>query len=178
MDLRHAAEKAFKWLVGGGNFCAEIYEVNSQNKVSGVPTNNQGEWIGEIVSNYNATIRERRGENISYLPYKYPNARKIMRLRRNDMVLATFTREQTYADDFFKGIKDYVQNIFNQNQSFEQADVLFRVKKMTGSSVYFTPHNIAKEEKDTKSWIASVSSMKEYKVRKVVVTPSGRIKNA
>lgn len=178
MDLRHAAEKAFKWFVGGGNFCAEIYEINSQNKVSGVPTNNQGEWVGEIVSNYNATIRERRGENISYLPYKYPNARKIMRLRRNDMVLATFTREQTYADDFFKGIKDYVQNIFNQNPSLEQADVLFRVKKMSGGSVYFTPHNIAREDADTKSWKAAVSSMQKYRVRKVIVTPAGRIKHA
>lgn len=178
IDLRHAAAKAFKWFVGGGNFCAEIYEVNRQNKVAGMPTNNQGEWIGEIVSNYNATLRERRDENISYLPYKYPNAKKIMRLRRNDMVLATFTREQAQAEDFFKGIKDYVQNIFNQNPEIEQTDVLFRVKKMTGSSVCFTPHNIAKEESDTKSWIASVSGMQKHKVRKIVITPAGRIKDA
>lgn len=179
MNLRHAAEKAFKWFVGGGNFCAEIYQVNSENKIAGVPTNNRGTWVGEIISNYNATIRNRRGENISYLPYKYPNAKKIMRLRRNDMVLATFTREQAFTDDFFKGIKEYVQNIFNRNPSLEQADVLFRVKKLNGSGVIcITPHNLAKEKGDSKTWQAAVSSMQKYHVRKVIVTPSGRIKNA
>lgn len=176
--LREASKKAFKWFVGGGNFCAEIYQINPQNKIDGVPTNNQGEWKTEIVSNYNATIRQKRGENIGYWRYKYPNAKRIMSLRRNDMVLATFSKEQAFADDFPKGISSYVREKFENNPLLECVDILFRVKKMSETSVFFTPHDIAKEEDNTKSWKASAEKMKLYGIKKVFVTPMGRICHA
>ncbi len=175
--LRAASQKAFKWFIGGGNFCAEIYQINPENKICGVPTNNRGEWKMEVVSNYNATIRQGRGENVGYWHYKYPNAKKIMRLRRNDMVTATFTKEQAYADKFPKGICEYVRGKFEQNPLLTQVDVLFRVKKMVSGVITFTPHDIAKEQADTKSWSASAGAMQTYRTRKVAVTPMGRIKN-
>ncbi len=176
--LREASKKAFKWFVGGGNFCAEVYQINPQNKIEGVPTNNQGEWKTEIVSNYNATIRQKRGENIGYWRYKYPNAKRIMSLRRNDMVLATFSKEQAFADDFPKGISSYVREKFEHNSSLEKVDILFRIKKLGSNGICLTPHNIAKEEADTKSWIASAGALQMYNTRKVFVTPMGRICHA
>lgn len=52
-----------------------------------------------------------------------------MRLRRNDMVMATFTKEQAFADKFPKGICEYVRGKFEQNQLLAQVDILFRVKR-------------------------------------------------
>ncbi len=177
-QLREASSKAFKWFIGGGNFCAEIYQINPKNKIGGMTTNDQGEWKTEIVSNYNATIRCSRGEDIAYWRYKYPNAKRIMTLRRNDMLMATFTREQAFDDKFPKGIQDYVREKFNRQPDINQLDVLFRVKKMGGSSIYFTPHNIAKEKTDTKSWIASAGAMQKYQARKVHVSFTGRVLHA
>ena len=174
LDLRLASQKAFKWFVGGGNFCAEVYQINPQNKICGLETNNRGEWKIEIVSNYNATVRHARGENIAYWHYKYPNAKKIMSLRRNDMVKATFTREQAFSDVFPKGLRDYVCDLFDKNPSLSQTDVLLRVKKMGSNGICLTPHNIAKEKADTKSWIASASALQTYNVRKVFITSMGR----
>ena len=101
-----------------------------------------------------------------------------MSLRRNDMVMATFTKEQAFADKFPKGISDYVRKEFNQNVSLKQVDILFRVKKMGSNGICFTPHNIAKEIADTKSWIASAGAMQNYKLRKVWITSMGRIMHA
>lgn len=173
--LRTASQKAFKWFIGGGNFCAEIYQIHPENRICGIPTNNRGEWKMEVVSNYNATVRQSRGENIGYWYYKYPNAKKIMRLRRNDMVMATFTKEQAFADKFPKGICEYMRGKFEQNQLLAQVDILFRVKKMVSGVITFTPHDIAKEQADTKSWSASSGAMQTYRTRKVKVTPMGRI---
>ena len=179
LRLRETAKKAFKWFIGGNNFCAEIYQINPDNKICGRRTKDQGEWKSEIISNYNATVRNRRGENISYWRYKYPNAKRLMSLRRNDMVLATFTREQAFDDKFPKGLHDYVREKFNKNPDMEKLDILLRVKKMSSDgSIYLTPHDIAKEKGDEKSFIASASSLQKYNVRKVHVTFMGRIKNA
>ncbi len=177
--LRVAASKAFKWFIGGGNFCAEIYEINPQNKIGGMITNDQGEWKTEIVSNYNATVRQSRHEEIGYWRYKYPNAKRVMTLRRNDMVMATFTREQAFDEKFMKGLQDYVRQKFEKDLSLEQIDVLFRVKLLDYGSgtVYFTPHDIAKEYRNTKTWTASAGAMQKYKTRKVHVNFMGRIQN-
>ena len=177
--LRQASLKAFKWFVGGGNFCAEIYQINPDNKISGVVTKDRGEWKSEIISNYNATIRQRRGESIAYWNYKYPNAKRIMTIRRNDMVMATFSREQAFDDKFPKGIQDYVRDKFTQQPEKETLDVLFRVKKLNSSgTIYFTPHDIAKEIADTKSWIASSGAMQRYQAQKVFISPTGKIYHA
>ncbi len=177
-NLRNTALRAFKWFVGGGNFCAEIYQIHPENKICGLPTNDRGDWKGEIVSNYNATVRELRCENISYWKYKYPNAKRIMNLKRNDMVMATFSREQAFDEKFPKGIQEYVRKMFEPISTKETVDVLFRVKKMGSNGICFTPHNVAKEVSDTKSWIASYGAMQRYKVKKVHVSPSGIIRYA
>lgn len=177
-NLRHAALKAFKWFVSGNNYCADVYQINPQNKICGMLTKDAGEYKTEIVSNYNATVRASRGEDIAYWRYKYPNAKRVMRLKRNDMVMATFSKEDAYAEDFFKGIKDYVRLKFEADSKAQTVDILFRVKKMVGSNIFLTPHDIAKEEADTKSWQASPSGLKKYNARKVYVSYTGRIHHA
>ncbi len=177
-NLRQAAKKAFKWFVGGGNFCAEIYAINPRNKINGLPTKDQGEWKTEIISNYNATVRKDRNENIAYWHYKYPNAKKIMTLRRNDMILASFTREQAFDDKCPKGLQIYLRDKFKQNNALDKTDILFRIKKMTNGIIYLTPHNIAREEGDTKSWAASAGALQRCQARKVFVSFSGRIQHA
>ncbi len=176
--LRQTALKAFKWFVGGNNFCAEIYEINPNNKIEGVASKDRGEWKTEIVSNYNATVRNSRGEDIAYWRYKYPNAKRIMSLRGNDMVMATFSREQAFDEKFPKGIQEYVREKFQQKSDCQELDILFRVKKMGSNGICFTPHNIAKENADTKSWIASAGAMQKYRVRKIHISYMGRIQNA
>lgn len=179
MRLREAAVKAFKWFIGGNNYCAEIYQINPMNKVCGLPTNNRGKWEAEIISNYNATIRHGRGEEISYWRYKYPTSKRIMSLRRNDMVLATFTKEQAFEENFQKGLKEYVRKKFNKDDLLEKTDILLRVKKISSNGqIALTPHDIAKEEGDTKSFRSSAVSLQKYNVRKVHVTFTGRIQNA
>lgn len=178
LTLRGTAKKAFKWFVGGNNFCAEIYEINPNNKISGVPTNDRGKWCTEVVSNYNATVRHSRGEDIAYWHYKYPNARRVMTLRRNDMAMAEFTREQAFTTNFPKGLQEYVREKFNAAPEAEKISVLMRVKKMGNNGICFTPHDIAKKEADTKSFIASASALQRYNVHKVYVTPTGRIRHA
>ena len=177
--LRIAAQKAFKWFVGGGNFCAEIYQINSQNKIMGVPTKDAGKWKSEIISNYNATVRIRHGEEIFYWKRRYPNARRVMTLKRQDMVMGTFTKQQAYSEDFPKGIQEYTRQIFAENPLLAQTTILFRVKKISSNGcVYLTPHNIAKEDGDTKSWCATAGSLQKYHARKVYVSPTGRILDA
>lgn len=177
--LRTAAQKAFKWFVGGGNFCAEIYEINPQNKIGGVPTTDAGVWKSEVISNYNATVRVSRGEDIFYWRNRYPNARRVMTLKRNDMVLGTFTKEQAFCDDFPLGIQDYVRSKFAEQPLAEKITVLFRVKKMRGDGrVSLTPHDIAKEKKDEKTWCAHAVSLQRYAAQKVTVSPIGRIQHA
>lgn len=174
--LRQASQKAFKWYIGGGNYCAEIYQIHPQNKIHGVKTKNAGKWESEIISNYNATVRIRRGEEIFYWKNKYPNAKRIMTLKRNDMVVGTFTKEQAYTSDVPEKIQPYIQSFFEENPNLIEVDVLFRVKKMkSDGSIYLTPHHIAKEKDDTKSWCACASSLQKYRARKAFVSPCGRI---
>jgi len=179
LKLRETSQKAFKWFVGGGNFCAEIYQINPQNKIGGVPTKDAGKWDSEIISNYNATVRVHRGEDIFYWKNRYPNAKRIMSLKRNDMVTGTFTREEAFEENFPKGIQAYVRPRFEENLNLTQTTVLFRVKKINSNGqIALTPHNIAKEEQDTKSWMATSGSLQKYRAKKVFVSPTGRIQNA
>ena len=95
------------------------------------------------------------------------------------MVLATFTREQAFEEDFPKGLQYYVREKFNKNPDMEKLDILLRVKKMQlDGRISLTPHDIAKEEGDTKSFGAVASSLQKYNVRKVHVSFMGRIENA
>ncbi len=177
--LRISAQKAFKWFVGGGNYCAEIYQIHPQNKIGGVVTKNASEWNSEIVSNYNATVRIGRGENYFYWQYKYPNAKRIMTLKRNDMVIGTFTDEQAKNDNFPKGIQLLVRSYFETHLYNNEMQILFRVKKISSDGrITLTPHNIAKEEADTKSWSSTASSLQKYNAKKVFVSPAGKIINA
>lgn len=178
-ELRKAAQKAFKWFVGGGNFCAEIYQINPDNKIGGVPTKDAGEWKSEIISNYNATIRIRRDEEIFYWKNRYPNARRIMTLKCNDMLICTFSKEEVYKPKFYKGIRAYVQEKFERDPNMNEIKILFRVESMAQSGQFsLIPHDVAKKTQTLQSWTPYVSTLQEYHAQKVHVSPTGRILNA
>lgn len=197
-DLREAAKKAFKWYVSGNNFCITIYEINSKHKVKGLAAKNRGEWESEVISNYNATIRSRRNENISYLTYKYPSSRKVMELRRNDMIVATFSRQEiesmkdddrvedengkvkgSIIDGFAPGLRGYLKEKM-MNHPGDCIDILFRLKKINVKGLmHFIPHDIAKElSADDMCWGIPCKKLKEHKARKVFVSVTGSILNA
>jgi hypothetical protein len=181
-----------------------IYEINQNNKIKGMSSKNRGEWEGEIVSNYNATLRVRRGESVSYLPYRWPTSKKVMELHRNDMVLATFTREEinvlpdddrvidengavidkgTEKSTFAPGLRSYLKrNLANAPEHQSEIKILFRVKSIAVScgEISFIPHDIAKElsGNDTSWGTKRVSNLRDHNVRKVYISPAGKMKYA
>ena len=87
--------------------------------------------------------------------------------------------QNEYANRSTADIHYICQTMFEEISTKETVDVLFRLKKINSSgSLTFTPHNIAKENADTKSWIASAGSMQKYSARKVHISSTGRISYA
>ena len=86
--------KAYKWFVGGNNFCADVYQINPKDKIY---TKERGKWQVEVLSNYMATLN--KGQAL--WKKKHPTARLVMRLKTNDMVVGEF------AKDDEKLIKEY-----------------------------------------------------------------------
>lgn len=74
------AQKAYKWYVGGNNFCADIYQINPEDKVF---VKERGTYQVEIISNYMATLF--KGEPL--WKKKYPKARRVMRLKQDDQIM-------------------------------------------------------------------------------------------
>ncbi len=165
-DLQEQAKKAYKWFVGGNNFCADIYQINPNDKIY---TKERGDWKVEIISNYMATIN--KGEPL--WRKKYKTARRVMQLKINDMVKAEFKKDDASLPS---GIKDLVISNCIKNHS-DEVSIIFRVKKidMIHDRVFLRPDFITKEEADTKSWGATASSMIKYKARKVYVSPIGDV---
>lgn len=163
--LKQCARRAYKWYVGGNNFCAEVFEIRSNDIRY---PKDAGTWKLEIVSNYMAELNP--GEPL--WRKKYPTARRVMSLRINDMVMAEFSKDDP---DLPKGLKDAVahQCAFEKKDTIE---MVFRVKKLSSSGkIYLRPHFIAKEDADTKSWGASASSLQKHNAHKIVVSPTGKI---
>jgi len=162
---RTAAMRAYKWFVGGNNFCAEIYEIRKDDKKY---PKLRGTWQIEVMSNFDAM--RARGEPL--WRKKYPTAKRIMTLRRDDMVIAEFDRTD---EKLPKGIIDAV-NAKADWEKRDKVEIIFRVKKLNSSGiVYLRPHFIAKEDADTKSWGASASSLQEHNARKINISPTGKI---
>ncbi len=168
--LQTAAMKAYKWYVGGNNFAAEIYQIHPNNKIRGVTDKQAGNFASEIISNYEAHRRGRKGY-LGLWHKRYPNAKRIMTLKRNDIVQGTFTKDD--IDNLPKGIKTPVSNALRFN---DEVKVLFRVKKLSSKGeITLRQLNISKEEADTKSWISSASSLQKYKAMKVQINAIGKI---
>lgn len=163
--LKQYARQAYKWYVGGNNFCAEVFEIRSDDIRY---PKDAGTWKLAIVSNYMAELNP--GEPL--WRKKYPTARRVMSLRINDMVMAEFSKDDP---DLPKGLKDAVahQCAFEKKDTIE---MVFRVKKLSSSGqIYLRPHFIAKEDADTRSWGASASSLQKHNAHKIVVSPTGKI---
>ncbi len=163
---RDAARMAYKWYIGGNNFCADIFEVRAGDKRY---PSLAGKWQVAVVSNYNAELNG--GQPM--WRQKYATARRVMSLRINDMVAAEFSKDDPKLPS---GLVETVMQQCALAQS-DTVEIVFRVKKIKSKGVvYLRPHFIAKEEPDdSKSWAASAGSLQAHKARKVHVSPTGKI---
>ena len=164
-QYQSAANRAYKWYVGGNNFCAEIFEIRDDDKRY---PKLRGKWLAEIVSNFNAELNQ----GVPMWRRKYATARRVMSLRINDMVMAEFDKNDPKLP---KGLVETVNHrCFVENK--DVVNIVFRVKKISSDGrVYLRPHSIAKEDGDTKSWGATATSLQEHKARKIHVSPTGQI---
>ncbi len=164
-QYQDAARLAYKWYIGGNNFCAEIFEIRGDEKRYPALA---GKWQVQVVSNYNA----QRTGGAPMWRQKYATARHIMSLRINDMVMAEFSRNDPNLPT---GLVAAVQHQCAIEQT-DTVDMVFRVKKINSNgTIYLRPHFIAKEDGDKQSWAASKSSLQAHKARKINVSPTGRI---
>lgn len=164
-QYQSAANRAYKWYVGGNNFCAEIFEIRDDDKRY---PKLRGKWLTEIVSNFNAELNQ----GVPMWRRKYATASRVMSLRINDMVMAEFDKNDPKLP---KGLVETVNHrCFVENK--DVVNIIFRVKKLNSSGVvYLRPHSIAKEDGDTKSWGATATSLQEHKACKIHVSPTGQI---
>jgi len=160
-----AALKAYKWYIGGNNFCAEVFEIRADDRRY---PKLAGKWQIEVISNYTA----QQTGGVPMWRKKYATARRVMSLRINDMVMAEFSKNDKNLP------RGLVETVMHQCAVVQKdtVEIVFRVKKISSDgSIYLRPHHIAKESADTKSWCASKSSLQEHKAHKVFVSPTGQI---
>lgn len=163
--VQQKALKAYKWFVGGNNFCADVYQINPKDKIY---TKERGKWQVEVLSNYMATLN--KGQAL--WRKKHPTARLVMRLKIDDMVMGEFSKND---DKLPKGIKDLVLHKCQKHKT-DKVEILFRVKKIgSNGTIYIRPDFITKEEGDQKSIALTATSAKKYKIRKVFVSPAGKL---
>jgi CRISPR-associated endonuclease Csn1 len=175
--LQETARRAYKWFISGNNYCSDVFALRDDDKKY---PSLRSKWQIEILSNYWATILN--GEPL--WRKKYPTARRIMRLRANDIIRAEFSKIDEVLP---KEIKSVVIERCDLNRS-ESVQINFRVKKMVGDIVYLRPDYIAKEgdkvimengksytNTDNKSWRATAESLYERHARKIYVDPIGQI---
>lgn len=161
-------DKAFKWYASAGNYAAQIYQINKNDKYA--PNPNE-DWSLEILPNYYAF--ERQGK--FFWKDIYPTAKLITTLHINDVVQAIFSADDELEGGFSK-IRAWVKEQFRLHSEAEELKLLFRVKKMSGSSIFLRPLHIAQEDNgDLKSWQCSIGKFKQYHCRKVSVTPLGKV---
>ncbi len=162
---QNAARKAYKWYIGGNNFCAEIFEIRHDDKRY---PKLAAKWQVEVVSNYIAQLTG----GMPMWRKKYATARRVMSLRINDMVMAEFSKDDA------KLPRGLVETVMHQCavERKDTVEIIFRVKKISSNGIiYLRPHFIAKEDADTKSWGASAGSLQQHKAHKITVTPTGKI---
>ena len=160
-------DKAYKWYASAGNYAAQIYQIRNDDKF--VPNKN-GKWSLEILPNFYAF--ERKGK--FFWKDVYPTAKLVTTLHIDDVVEATFSAEDDLSDGFSK-IQKWIKEQFRLHPEQQELKLLFRVKKMSGGSIFLRPLHIAQEDRDEKSWKCSVGKFQQYQCRKVTVNPLGNI---
>ena len=203
--VQQKALKAYKWFVGGNNFCADVYQISPRDKVY---TEEQGSWKVEVLSNYMATLT--KGQAL--WRKKHPTARLVMRLKIDDMVMGeNFTKEEAEQKlqqeiekwEKSKEMEKYKEKLTKWKETNEgeepekpekpksineiiiekcnkektsSTSFLFRVKKISSAGcIYIRPDFITKEESDKKSVQLNASTYQKYKIRKVFVSPAGKL---
>ena len=132
-----------------------------------------GKWQVDVVNRYRVFehLEDRNGYALWHKIY--PNAKKVMTLRINDIVKANIKKSDNCKS--FSGLKKFIANRFEKNPDKDNMNFYFKVKKMTGDVVYLRPLHIAQEDNgDKKSWIGSVSTLQKYNIKKVYFDVLGR----
>ena len=146
-------DKVFKWLASAGNYAAEIHK------------NTHGNWSTvEVMSNWWAL--QRSGQ--FWWRDLCPNGTLVMKLRIGDIVRITY-------DNATELLKNSHIGKWTAEQIKNKRDLLFRVRKLSQSSVFLTPIHVANEDNDTKSWKASSTSLQRTKAHKVCVSVLGDV---
>lgn len=166
--VQQKALKAYKWFVGGNNFCADVYQISPRDKVY-TDKKEQGSWKVEVLSNYMATLN--KGQAL--WRKKHPTARLVMRLKIDDMVMGEFSKDD---EKLPKGIKELVLHRCKK-QKIDKVEILFRVKYMRSdrNQITFIPDFVAKDNKDYILSDKSANFIKQHKIRKVFVSPAGKL---
>ncbi|MGN0929268.1 MAG: type II CRISPR RNA-guided endonuclease Cas9 [Alphaproteobacteria bacterium] len=159
-------DKAYKWYASDGNYEAQIYMVD-------------GKWQMEILNRFR--VFEHLEDKNGYALWNkiYPNAKKIMTLRANDIVKVNINKDKDLCDSL-KKFKNFIDNRF-LNTNKESMDFYFKVKKMTGDTLYLRPLHIAQEDNgDKKTWQCNFSTKKgisvaqQYNIKKVYLNALGK----
>ena len=108
-------------------------------------------------------------------PYTSAVPRATMRdIRSSSAAEAAFSADDT-LETGFSGIRKWVQDQFRKYPEKKELKLLFRVKKMSGGSIFLRPLHIAQEDGNTKSWACSIGKFKQYHCRKVSISAIGHI---
>ncbi len=161
-------EKPYKYYQGGNNYCMDIYCLRPDDKKY---PKDAGKWKGEVISNFSVHQPDFQPQWRKI----HPTAKRVMRLFINDTVCLTFNRNEP-EDEIPMGLKSFVSDAFAKNTG-KEINMLFRVKKMSGSRVYLRPSFVSKEEGDKLSWGPSAQGLFERKARKVYVNEIGEYKD-
>ena len=162
-NVREKALKAYKWFVGGNNFCADVYQIHPKDKLY---TKEMGKWKVEVLSNYMATLN--KGQ--AMWKKKHPTARLVMRLKIDDMVMGEFSKDEP---GWSEGIKMLVKKRCEKYKT-NSVKILFRVQQIDVNGVGILPDFITKKPK-TVPYLKKAENFVKYKIRKVFVSPAGKL---
>lgn len=146
--------KVFKWLASDGNYATEIY-TNGKSNV----------WSSDIMSRWWALQRGGR----FWWRDEHPNGKRIMKLRIGSKIRVKCENAAVLIEQ--KNIGKWVQDKIKRGQ-----DLLFKVKKLTGTNIYLTPIHVAVEKPDdTKTWQASARSLQKVSAEVVEISVLGDV---
>lgn len=146
--------KVFKWLASDGNYATEIY-TNGKSNV----------WSSDIMSNWWALQRGGR----FWWRDDYPNGKRIMKLRIGTKIRVKYQNANMLKEQ--KNLCKWAADKIECGQ-----DLLFRVKKLTGTNIYLTPIHVAVEKPDnTKTWQASARSLQKVSAEVIEISVLGEV---
>ena len=152
-------DKAYKWSESDGNYETQIYSVNDK-------------WKIEVINNFRVFYHLENKNGYALWHKIYPNAKKIMSLRINDIVKVNIKRDDDCKS--FGELKKFINTRFSNHPDENNMDFYFKVKKMSNGIITLRPLHIAQSDNDTKIWSGRISTLQKYNIQKVYLNVLGR----